>query len=270
MEASDSLVRKIISKSRIVSDAKRRELAAELSSHVEDLIDEVRAAGHDDTSVQRIVCQRFGHPEEIGRAFAETYRTERIAAYTGFFSLLAIVSLAAVGSVISTLQLLVAIYSGAPPSVAFHGMRWEIVGFLALTWGYVGMYFAELLFRRCRLVSAVAINAFLFLPLVLVLRHFTLVHVAAPVVAFVCGGMVRILQRLNMRFLWCAGTAIPLLLAWLSVGPVVDGDGYLASWEVGVVVWMGMTLSCAAMTSLTKLFDRRVFASLYVDSSNSS
>jgi hypothetical protein len=34
------------------------------------------------------------------------------------------------------------------------------------------------------------------------------------------------------------------------------------------MVWLGMTLSCVAMTSLTNFFDREILATLYLDSSN--
>jgi hypothetical protein len=40
------------------------------------------------------------------------------------------------------------------------------------------------------------------------------------------------------------------------------GNGYLASWEVGLMMWGGMTHSCAAMTSLTNFVDREVFTAL--------
>jgi hypothetical protein len=268
MEASEHLVRQIISKSGIVSGPRRRELAAELNSHMEDLVDEVRAAGQYEGEVQEIVCQRFGNPEEIERAFADTYRTERIAAYAGILAALVVVSLAAVAVVISTLQLFIATWSGTTLSVAFSGMRWEAVGFLALTWGYVGIYIGERLFRQYRLVSAVTVNVFLFATAALGLHYLVRGHGVAAAVAYVCAGMVRILQRSNVRFIWCAGTAVPLSFAWLLAGPLVRSNSHLASWEVGLMVWLGMTLSCGAMTSITEFFDREIFTMLYLNSGN--
>jgi hypothetical protein len=261
MESSDNLVRQIVSKSGIVSAARRRELAMELSSHVEDMIDELRQAGHDEAIIEEIVSQRFGQPEEIAQAIAETYRSEQIVAHMGIVVALVAASLVAVGAMISTIQFCVAIWFGSPLSADLQGMRWEFVGFLCLTWGYVGIYLWQRLFRN-RLVPAVTVNLFLFLLAVFAFRHLAPGHANAPVVAFVCAGMVRILQRPNIRFVWCAGTAGPLLCAWLLVGPVVQSDGTLTSWEMGLIVWLGMTLSCLAMTSLTKFFDRKMFTRL--------
>jgi hypothetical protein len=261
MESSDNLVRQIISKSGIFGAARRRELAKELSSHVEDMVDELRHAGHDEASIQKIVFQRFGQPEEIARAFAETYRAEQIAAYVGIVVALVAASLLAVGGMISTIQFCVAIWSGSPLAADLPGMRWEFVGFLSLTWGYVGIYLGQRLFRN-RLFPAVTVNLLAFLPAALSLHRFAAGHATAPVVAFVCAGMVRILQQAKIRFIWCAGTAGPLLCAWLLLGPVVQSDGPLSSWEMGLIVWLGMTLSCLAMTSLTKFFDRKMFSKL--------
>jgi hypothetical protein len=265
MGASENLVRQVISKSGITSATRRRELARELASHIEEVVDELRASGHDEASVQEIVSQRFGHPEEIARAFAETYRTERIAAYTGILAALVAASLVAVGAMISTIQFFVAISSGTALSAAFRGMRWEFVGFVCLTWGYVGIYLGERLFRH-RLVRTVTVNVLLFLPAALGFHYLAPGHVTAPIVAFVCAGMVRILQQPKIRFVWCAGTAGPLLFAWLLVGPLVRSNGPLASWEMGLIVWLGMTLSCFAMTSLTKFFDRKMVTTLHLGS----
>jgi hypothetical protein len=265
MGASENLIRQVISGARITSLTRRRELAMELSSHVEDMVDELRAAGHDEVSIQQIVSQRFGHPEEIGQAFAETYRTERIVAYIGIAAALVSASLLAVGAMISAIQFCVAIWSGSPLSADFRGMRWEFVGFLCLTWGYVGIYLGERLFRN-RLLPAATGNVLLFLPAALGFHYLVPGHLTAPIVAFVCAGMVRVLQRSNVRFIWCAGTAGPLLCAWLLLGPIVRSDGPLTSWEMGLTVWLGMTLSCLAMTSVTKFFDRRIFTTLHLGS----
>jgi len=260
MESSDNLVRQIISKSRIVSAARRRELAKELSSHIEDMADELGAAGHDEASIQEIVSQRFGHPEEIARAFAETCRTEQIAAYIGIVFALVAASLVAVGATISTINFCVAIWSGSL-SAAIKGIGGNLVGFLVLTWGYVGIYLGERLFRN-RLLPAVTVNVLLFLLAALGFHHLAPGHGSAALVAFVCAGMVRILQRSNIRFIWCAGTAVPLLCAWLLVGPIVQSSGPLASWKMGLIVWLGMTLSCLTMTFLTNFFDRKMFTRL--------
>jgi hypothetical protein len=260
MESSDNLVRQIISKSGIVSAARRRELAKELSSHVEETADELRADGHDEASIREIVSRRFGHPEEIARGFADTYRTEWIVAYIGVAFALVSASLVAVGATISTIQFCVAIWSGSL-SADLRGMRWEFVGFLCLTWGYVGIYLGERLFRN-RLFPAVTVNVLLFLLAALGVHHLAPGHGSAAVVAFVCAGMVRILQRPKIRFIWCVGTAGPLLCAWLMVGPVVQSIGPLAPWKMGLIVWLGMTLSCLIMTSLTNFFDGKMFPSL--------
>jgi hypothetical protein len=40
---------------------------------------------------------------------------------------------------------------------------------------------------------------------------------------------------------------------------------HLASWQMGCLVWLGMTLSCRAMTSLTDFFDRAILPPVGVE-----
>ena len=46
--------------------------------------------------------------------------------------------------------------------ICFSHLRWEAVGFVALTWGYVGLQLGELLFRRLSLLKSVMLNVALF------------------------------------------------------------------------------------------------------------
>lgn len=258
MDASHDLVKRIVSRSGIATTARQQELARELQSHIDDLISESRSSGCDEASIEQFVGQRFGNPESIAQAFSDTYRSERMAVYLGLFAAFIIVSLFAVATVITTLQMLVSIGSGATLTTAFPRLRWEAVGFVALTWGYTGVYLGERLFRKCPLLSAVALNASLFGAAALVLHYLLPGHVTTPAVAFACSGLTRVLQRADVRFIWCLGTAGPVLVAWIVLGPLVNSNGRLAPWEVGFMVWMGMTLSCILMTFITKLFDRRI------------
>jgi hypothetical protein len=258
VDASQEMVKRIVSGSGIVTPVQRRELARELQSHLDDLIGEARSSGCDEASIPEIVTERFGSPEEIAQAFCDAYRTERTAVYAAHYAALILVSLLTVATAISGIQMLVAIGSGASLSRVLRSIPWEAIGFVALTWGYTGVYLGERLFRKLPLLNAVALNASLFSVVAFALHYFLPGHVTVPAVAFACSGLSRVLQRIDVRFLWCLGTAGPLLLAWIVLGPLIGGIERLAPWEVGLMVWVGMTLSCFLMTSLTQWFDRRV------------
>ncbi|MGA7914501.1 MAG: hypothetical protein WCA00_04635 [Candidatus Acidiferrales bacterium] len=242
--------------------SRRRETSAELRAHLEDLADELRGAGHPDGAIQEIVGRRFGEPREIAREFAEVYRAERVAAYAGAVLVMLVASLAAVGLAISTLQLFIPTASHGSAASAFSGMRYEAIGFVALTWGYCGIYFAERFFQKHRLACAAAVNLIAFAAAAAALDALAPGHVAIATVAFLCAATARILQRTNMRFAWFVGTAVPLSLAWGRIGPLINSGNNLASWQMACLVWLGMTLACWAMTSLAELFERAVFPRL--------
>ena len=101
------------------------------------------------------------------------------------------------------------------------------LGFVALTWGYVGLYGTEYLLRRARMQTVV-------------LLHVCTFTAAAACVASLAPGA-------------CSTSSTP----WKTQSSKRI-LGRLTSWETCGALWVGMSLSCRALTALVRLCDRRL------------
>jgi hypothetical protein len=77
MKTADLLIDEIVASSRIISAKRRREIARELRSHIEELAHLAREDGHGEPEIETMVVQNFGDPRQFGRNFAWVYRRER-------------------------------------------------------------------------------------------------------------------------------------------------------------------------------------------------
>jgi hypothetical protein len=258
MDTLDDLVERIIARGSIVNAARRHEIARELRSHLHDVADEARLSGHDESAVRTIVVRRFGDADDIAAQFAQTYRTERTTRHAWVFLGLMVTSVATVALVVAGVQLLIAVQFGDAIRIAFRGMPWETLGFVALAWGYVGLYGTEYLLRRARMRTVLLVHVCTFAAAAACVASLAHGHMSTPAVAFVGATMVRLAQRRNVPLAAFAGTAGPLLIAWVVLGPLVSGLGRLTSWETCGALWIGMSLSCRALTALVRVCDRRL------------
>src|SRR5262249_59871392 len=81
MNFEERLIEEVLASSGIVSARRRGEVARELRAHLEDAIEEARAAELCEPDIAQLIARRFGGPEEIARRFADVYRAERRAGY---------------------------------------------------------------------------------------------------------------------------------------------------------------------------------------------
>jgi hypothetical protein len=125
----------------------------------------------------------------------------------------------------------------------------ELFGFVAITAGYCSLYGGERLFPTS-LARAALPSVTLGLCLAAVFAWLVPQHAALPVMAFACAACGRLLQRVEVRFIWFAGTALPLLIAWALFGRL------LPSWEFPWLVWLGLTISCKALQEIVRLFEK--------------
>jgi hypothetical protein len=138
MDACDDFIRRIVSRSGILTSGTRRDLERELHAHLEDALEEARSGGCDETGILRIVCDRFRDPDEIAQEFAVAHRLERRVISLAYSVALMGISVLTVAGLILALQLAVAIFLGTSPSNAFPHLREEIIGFGSLALGYIG------------------------------------------------------------------------------------------------------------------------------------
>jgi hypothetical protein len=70
MQTREEFIRRIVSRSGIMTSKGRRELERELNAHLEDAIAEARSEGCDETTILQTIWARFGDPDEIANDFA--------------------------------------------------------------------------------------------------------------------------------------------------------------------------------------------------------
>ena len=252
MDACDDLIRRIVSQSGIMTPRGRRDLQRELRAHLEDAIEEARSQGYDEANIPRIICDRFGDPDEIAHEFALAHRVERRAISMVYSVAWLGLSMLTVAGLILALQLAVAVCSGMSPSNAFSHLREEMISFGSLALGYMGLYLEERLFQNRRFIKAFAVNSALF-TFLFTLTFFAM-HLTAltPVLAFVSGVAVRALQQTVIRRAWFLGTAIPMAMACLIAGPLVDAHSRFPLWAAALVKWTGLTAACYVLTLLSR------------------
>lgn len=245
----DHIVSQVIAVAKLPGGNRRAEVARELRAHLEDLAEEARSNGYDQAATTRIVKMRFGDPQEVAAAMASVYAGERLVKCMLQSTIMVIASIIAVSFVIATIQLIAALCTAASIALSFRGIHSELLGFATLTAGYCSVYAGERLFPT-RLPKAVLPSATLGLAIAGLFVWLIPQHAALPLAAFMCAACGRLLQRVEIPFVWFAGTALPLLLVWMWFGPLLSGSQF--PW----LVWLGVTISCKALREIVRLFEK--------------
>jgi hypothetical protein len=243
------IVSRVILLAKLPGKKRRCEVERELRTHLDDLAEEARSQGHDDEAAARIARMRFGEPEEVAAAFASVYAAERFAKRILLAAILVTVSTAAVAVVIGTVQSVAAICTATSILSTLRDIHRELVGFGAIVAGYCSLYAGERLFPTS-VTRALLPSVTLGLGLAGVFGWLIPQHAALPLAAFACAASGRLLQRIEIRLVWLAGTALPLLIAWALFGPLIPG------WQFPWLVWLGLTISCMALREIVQLFER--------------
>jgi hypothetical protein len=243
------IVSRVILLAKLPGKSRRCEVERELRAHLDDLAEEMRSQGYDEEAIARIVRIRFGEPQEVAAAFASVYAPERWARRILQATVLFAASTIAVAFVLSTVQSVAAMCTAASILSTLRDIYQEVVGFGAITAGYCSLYAGERLFPSS-LARAALPSVTLGLCLAAVFAWLIPQHAALPVVAFACAASGRLLQHLQIPFIWFAGTALPLLIAWALFGRL------LPSWEFPWLVWLGLTISCQALREIVRLFEK--------------
>lgn len=232
MRDIDRIVERVLARARIPGATRRREIERELRDHLEDLAEADLA--------------RFGDPEVVGDALGRVYAPERWAAHVARAATLVLASGLAAAVIITGVQVVMT-------AATLREISTEIAGFATVALGYCAAYLAR---RRYRLslpsVVGVITGGALWIGVglsVLAPRHAVIATVAFLSTAF--GGL---LVYAPVPLLWLAGTAGPLLMASVVLGPLVPGAGRFP-W----LIWVGLSLSCVALRIVVRVFERYVF-----------
>jgi hypothetical protein len=245
----DAIVERVVSAAQLPSAERRREVERELRAHVEDIVEEARLHTQDEGIIRQIVEARFGKSQEVADGFASVYSRERLARRVAGAGILLMASLTAVIVVISGMQSMEAIWRARSVVSPFEYLGHEVFGLSAIILGYLSLYLGERLFPRS-LAKSVLVSAAIAFLAAINLSAFVPQHEALPLAAFCCAAFARLLQRVHIPFLWLAGTAGPLLIAGLIVGPLLPDQGTFPWW-----VWLGLTVSCWALRETVRVFE---------------
>jgi hypothetical protein len=258
MSEQEMLIDRILSASGIVGHTRRCDVAREMRSHIEDMIEEERAAGRDEKEIERLVAVRFGPPGPIAQEFATVYRSQRIAFSVLSYSLLAIVSVSLVAAFVYAIQYGVVLWLGVPstPIFARSHLGPESALLVGLTCGYLGLYFAERVFVQKRFAKAFGLVGIAFVIIGGFLQLLGVGGATAIFVGFVFASFVRTLERS-----FAHGT---LRLAGVLIFFAIMGrlaPCYLAcspTWLLFVPVFLAIAVSSQFVAYFAGIFDRRI------------
>ena len=244
MTMKDALVQKILGSSKLAG-FDRSEVGAELASHVEDIIEEARAAGRDDRQIEQLVLSRFGDPDEIARQLARVYRPEwRLVRGAEFVA-----------------QALLAVWLGLPASsVLSRGhVRTEIGFFAGLALGYLALHFSVRYFQSpIRFKSAVFVAA-VFCVIGAVLQAVIPPQGLLLGLGLGCAFLLRTVEALFRRKLVrVLGIGIALSLA-AAFMPTCLRSASHPTMQLGIIpIGLAVALSCQLLAVIARAFDRRI------------
>jgi hypothetical protein len=250
MTQPQAVIQQIVDLAKLPDARCRREIERELRDHLEDLVDEARSQGHDEAIVERMAAIRLGDARQVASAFASVYAVERWFRRTIACGILLLASVATVSVAVGTVQSSVAFWIGTPLPDTLIWLNWEFLGLGAVALGYCAAYLGECMFPTS-FAKSVLLSVTLALCASAALLAAVPAHAILPCSAFAGAAFARLLQRVPVPLLWFAGTAGPLTIAEFIFRPLLSGQGP-PSW----LLWLGLTLSCAALRRIVFLFEK--------------
>jgi hypothetical protein len=248
MRAADALIDQIVSSSQIPSEKRRREVARELRSHVDDFVAAARGAGHQDNEIERMVLENFGDPRQVGRNFAWVYRRQRAVLHALVFgiSTFAVAILTAAG--ILTAQAGIAKGFHLPFAIGSRHTIAEVSDIAATVAAYAGLVWVEKLFTRRPVLKSMAV--LVLLAAVALQLRISFLPIGCLAAAFLRLSQV-VLHRAPARFVVTAA-CFGLCGVWLwTRWP----SAQYSAWA-SFASWLAMGLGYQWMTDLAPRIDR--------------
>jgi hypothetical protein len=270
MNGIEILIDKTLAGSRLACGETRREVAAELRSHLEDSMNEARRAGYDDEEAERFAVAHFGSPELVSRDFARVYRFERVRFYIVAFGSLIFASIVAVAGFTYLVQRMLVTNFGlqhrlwcfSPKHLAS-----ELLLVAGIIIGYFGLFFTRRLFSRGPMLKALVVVGIMFL-LAAGLLQFC-IEDCEPILAeaYICAVFISVIE---MRFGHWIAKFVLVALALTAFGTLLGVLNHLTSTpEIMVtgLIWTTIAVSSYGVALCTSLFDRHVLSRRFAGSS---
>jgi len=270
MNGIEILLDKILAGSRIAYGESRRQLAAELRSHLEDSMNEARGAGHDDEEAERFAIARFGSPEPISRDFATVYRFERVCFYILAFGLLSIASIVAVAGFTYLVQRVLISNLGlqhSPWCFSAKHLESELLLIAGIIIGYFGLFFTRRLFSRGPILKAVVVVGIMFI-LAAGLLQFWIQHCGLILVeAYMCAVFIGVVET---RFRQWTAKFLLVAVALTAFGILLAALYHMTSTReimVTALIWSTIAVCCCGVAVFTSLFDRHILSQRFAGTS---
>jgi hypothetical protein len=261
MSQHDILIDRILSASGIVGRERRSDVAREMRSHIEDIIEEERAAGHNDQEIARLVAIRFGQASQIADDFARVYRMQRIGFSLLSYSLLAIVSILAVAIFVYTIQYGSLRWFGVSTARIFSKshMGWEAIMFAGLTFGYLGLYFVERVFEQKRFAKTLCLVGMIVAIIVACLGLSGFGGVIQLSSGFLFAVLVRTTERLFAQSALRLTGILAFFAAIALIEPfLVTYGGRSPAWFLFLPLYLAIAVSSQFVRCFASIFDRQI------------
>jgi hypothetical protein len=270
MNGIEILIDKTLAGSRLAYGENRREVAAELRSHLEDSMNEARRAGYDDDEAERFAVAHFGSPELVSRDFAKVYRFERVRFYIVAFGLLMFASIIAVAGFTYVVQRMLVTSFGLQHRLwcfSTKHLASELLLVAGIIIGYFGLFFMRRLFSRGPMLKAFVVVGIMFLLAAGLLQFW--IEDCEPILAeaYICAVFISVIE---MRFGHWIAKFLIIAAALTAFGTLLGALDHLTSNpEIMVtgLIWTTIAVSCYGVALFTSLFDRRVLSRRFAVSS---
>ena len=270
MNRIEILIDKILAGSRLAYGEQRRDVAAELRSHLEDSMNEARRAGYDDEEAEQFALARFGSPRQVSQGFSRVYRFERLSFYIVTFGFLMFASIVAVAvSTYVVQRMLVASFGlqHSPWCFSATHLASELLLIAGIIIGYFALFFTSRIFSQGPMLKAFVIVGIMFL-LTARLLQFWIQH-CEPILAeaYICAAFIGVVE---MRFRQWTAKFLLVAVALTAFGILLAALYHLTSTReimVTALIWTTIAVCCCGVALFTSLFDRHILPRRFASSS---
>jgi hypothetical protein len=270
MNGIEILIDKILAGSRLACGEKRRDVEAELRSHLEDSMNEARRAGYDDEEAEQFAVARFGSPRPVSQGFSRVYRLERVSFYIVAFGFLMFASIVAVAGFTYVVQRMLVTNFGLQHRLwcfsATH-LASELLLIAGIIIGYFGLFFTRRLFSRRPMLKAFVVVGVMFLLAGGLLQFW--IQGCRPILAeaYMCAAFIGVVE---MRFRQWTAKFLLVAVALTAFGILLAALYHLTSTReiiVTALIWTTIAVCCCGVALFTSLFDRHILSRRFTDSS---
>jgi hypothetical protein len=270
MNGIEILIDKILAGSRLAYGENRRDVAAELRSHLEDSMNEARRAGYDDEEAERLAVARFGSPQPVSQGFDQVYRFERVSFYIVAFGCLIFASIVGVAVFTYLVQRMLVAGFGFQHRLwclsATH-LASELLLVAGIIIGYFGLFFTRRLFSRGPRLKAFVVVGIMFVLAAGLLQFW--IQDCGPILAeaYICAAFIGVVE---MRFRQWTAKFLLVAVALTAFGILLAALYHLTSTReimVTALIWTTIAVCCCGVALFTSFFDRRILSRRFAGSS---